>query len=125
MRAASSSRLPPASNYRLLTSQYLVAMILKRLGNSKPALAVVAALLGMLGADLASAGADKTVAPPAVTGKSGAQIWAENCQRCHNLRSPASYSPAQWEVAMLHMRIRAKLTPEQHDKVLAFLKSGA
>ena len=102
-------------------------MKLKRLRIPLTTLAVAAALLSLPGADLALAGPDKSAAPPppAATGKSGAQLWAENCQRCHNLRSPASYSPAQWEVAMLHMRVRAPLTRDQHDKILAFLKSGS
>ena len=60
----------------------------------------------------------------AETGKSGAQLWADNCQRCHNARSPGSLSPAQWEVAMMHMRVRANLTPEEHKKILEFLKSS-
>jgi hypothetical protein len=59
------------------------------------------------------------------TGKSGAQLWAENCVRCHNIRSPASLSPVQWEVAMMHMRVRANLTPEEQKKILEFLKSGS
>lgn len=62
---------------------------------------------------------------PSETGKTGAQLWADNCIRCHNIRSPASYSPAQWEVAMMHMRVRANLTPEEHKKILEFLKSGS
>jgi mono/diheme cytochrome c family protein len=62
---------------------------------------------------------------PSATEKSGAQLWAENCVRCHNIRSPSSYSPVQWEVAMMHMRVRANLTPEEHKKILAFLKSGS
>jgi len=61
----------------------------------------------------------------AETGKSGAQLWADNCQRCHNARSPGSLSPAQWEVAMMHMRVRANLTPEEHKKILEFLKGGS
>src|SRR5437773_6175040 len=65
--------------------------------------------------------AGTTAAP---TGKSGAALWAENCVRCHNIRSPSSYSPAQWEVVMTHMRVRANLTPEEHKKILAFLKAG-
>jgi hypothetical protein len=56
--------------------------------------------------------------------KSGAQLWAENCVRCHNIRSPSNYSPAQWEVVMMHMRVRANLTPNEHKKILDFLKSG-
>ena len=61
---------------------------------------------------------------PSATDKSGAQLWAENCIRCHNIRSPSNYSPAQWEVVMAHMRVRANLTPEEHKKILAFLKAG-
>jgi hypothetical protein len=61
---------------------------------------------------------------PAAIEKSGAQLWAENCIRCHNIRSPSNYSPAQWEVVMTHMRVRANLTPEEHKKILAFLKAG-
>ena len=62
---------------------------------------------------------------PSAAAKSGAQLWAENCVRCHNIRSPSSYSSAQWEVAMMHMRVRANLTPEEHKKILEFLKSGS
>jgi mono/diheme cytochrome c family protein len=58
------------------------------------------------------------------TGKSGAELWANNCVRCHNIRSPSNYSPAQWEVIMMHMRVRANLTPEEHKKILEFLKTG-
>jgi cytochrome c553 len=58
------------------------------------------------------------------TVKSGAQLWVENCVRCHNIRSPSNYSPAQWEVVMMHMRVRANLKPEEHKKILEFLKSG-
>ena len=58
------------------------------------------------------------------TGKGGAQLWAENCQRCHNTRSPSTYNDAQWDVATIHMRVRANLTPEEHKKILQFLKSG-
>jgi hypothetical protein len=63
-------------------------------------------------------------APNGVTEKSGSQLWADNCQRCHNTRSPSSYNDAQWEVAMMHMRVRANLTPEEHKKILEFLKQG-
>src|SRR5438046_6819287 len=65
------------------------------------------------------------VSAAAETGKGGAELWAENCIRCHNIRSPSSYSPAQWEVVMMHMRVRANLTPEEHKKILEFLKSGS
>ena len=56
--------------------------------------------------------------------QTGATLWAQNCGHCHNIRSPDSYSDAQWDVAMLHMRIRANLTAEEHKQILAFLKSA-
>ena len=65
-----------------------------------------------------------TTASTGTTAKGGAQLWADNCQRCHNTRSPSSYNDAQWEVAMMHMRVRANLTPEEHKKILEFLKQG-
>lgn len=61
---------------------------------------------------------------PSAVEKGGAELWAANCVRCHNIRSPSNYSPAQWDVVMMHMRVRANLTPEEHKKILEFLKSS-
>ena len=60
----------------------------------------------------------------AVASKGGAQLWSENCTRCHYGRSPASYSDAQWEVAMIHMRTSANLTADEHHQILEFLQSA-
>ncbi len=54
---------------------------------------------------------------------SGVEVWAQNCGRCHNMRDPASYSSAQWEVAVHHMRVRAQLTGQQEKAVREFLAS--
>lgn len=54
----------------------------------------------------------------------GQQLWSQNCSRCHNLRSPASYNAAQWEVVALHMRVRANLTANEHRAILEFLQGG-
>jgi len=54
----------------------------------------------------------------------GAKLWAQTCGHCHNIRSPNSYSDAQWDVALLHMRVRANLTAEEHKAILAFLKTA-
>ena len=62
-------------------------------------------------------------APPAA-GKSGAQLWAEHCGRCHNVRDPAAYSDAQWDAAMMHMRIRANLTGQDYEKIREFILSA-
>jgi cytochrome c1 len=57
-----------------------------------------------------------------VAAKGGAQLWAENCQRCHNTPSPSSFSPEQWKTIGLHMQTRAQLTDVERDKIVAFLQ---
>ena len=92
--------------------------------------AIILALLAAASWLAVGCSTDKQPGPIAGEGttpaaKGGAELWAENCVRCHNIRSPSSYSPAQWEVVMMHMRVRANLTPEEHKKILEFLKSGS
>ncbi len=60
----------------------------------------------------------------AKSSKGGAELWTQNCARCHNMRSPSAYSDKQWEVITQHMRVRANLTAEETRKILEFLKSG-
>lgn len=60
----------------------------------------------------------------AIASKSGAQIWGENCLRCHNTASPETFSDTEWEVATMHMQVRANLTSEEAEKVVAFLQSA-
>lgn len=56
--------------------------------------------------------------------KSGAQLWGENCIRCHNAPSPETFSDADWDVAMMHMRVRANLTENEAVKISTFLKTA-
>lgn len=57
-----------------------------------------------------------------VSNKSGAQLWAENCQRCHNTPSPSTFSPDQWETVGLHMQSRSLITEDERTKIVGFLK---
>lgn len=64
-------------------------------------------------------------ATEAVTAKSGAQIWGENCLRCHNSPDPVDYSDAQWETVGMHMKQRVNsLTDAEINKVVEFLQSA-
>ena len=56
-----------------------------------------------------------------VAAKGGAQLWAENCQRCHNTPSPNAFSHEQWVTVGMHMQTRAQLTDKERDKIIAFL----
>src|SRR5437762_1933113 len=111
--------------------------VLKRLTQAGIAIFVISGLLAIIlqtpraTADDKSAGATSTTTTatsPAQSSekvtKGGSQLWSENCARCHNMRSPRSYSDAEWEVVMHHMRVRARLTPEEHKAILEFLKSA-
>lgn len=57
-----------------------------------------------------------------IADKGGAQLWAENCQRCHNTPSPATFSHEQWKTIGMHMQTRAQLTGKERDKIIAFLQ---
>lgn len=57
-----------------------------------------------------------------VAAKPGVQLWAENCQRCHNTPSSNTFSPEQWETIGLHMQSRALITDDERKKIVAFLQ---
>lgn len=57
-----------------------------------------------------------------IEAKSGAQLWGENCIRCHNIPSPTDFSDDQWELIGTHMRLRANLTEMEASKIIDFLK---
>lgn len=65
---------------------------------------------------------DSCVESQKVKAKSGAQLWAENCQRCHNTPSPSTFSHEQWTTVGMHMQTRAQLTDEEREKIVAFLR---
>jgi hypothetical protein len=88
---------------------------------------VVSLLPGCSSSPSANSGADSAASTASArndSGKSGNQLWADNCIRCHNNPSPSRYSDSEWQVVMRHMRIRANLTAEEEHKILAFLQSA-
>ena len=58
-----------------------------------------------------------------IAAKSGAQLWAENCQRCHNTPSPNAFSDEEWKTIGMHMQTRAMLTQNERNKVVEFMQS--
>ena len=54
--------------------------------------------------------------------KSGAQLWGENCNRCHNAPSMEQYSKEQWTIIGTHMKLKAGLTHDEMTKVVSFLQ---
>jgi len=56
--------------------------------------------------------------------KTGAELWTENCQHCHNYRNAKSFSDDQWDIILMHMRSQARLTGEEAREILTFMKAG-
>jgi len=62
----------------------------------------------------------------AVSAKSldGAQVFRDNCTKCHSERSPMEKTDAEWNIVVLHMRTIAGLTAKESKAVLKFLKAN-
>jgi cytochrome c len=56
--------------------------------------------------------------------KSGAQLWGENCGRCHNAPGPGEFRNSNWDIIGQHMRVRANLIGTDTEKIVAFLKGS-
>jgi cytochrome c5 len=54
----------------------------------------------------------------------GAQLWPVYCNTCHNARTGAEFSPAEWRMIMMHMRTQANLPANDARAVLEYLRSS-
>ncbi len=54
----------------------------------------------------------------------GAQLWPIYCNTCHNARPGPEFSPAEWNMIMMHMRAQANLTGEDARAILEYLKES-
>jgi hypothetical protein len=80
---------------------------------------ITIALLALIGASIFIYGCSAT---QSIASKTGSQLWGENCIRCHNAPPSSDYTAAQWEVICMHMKVRANLTEDETNKIMAFLK---
>lgn len=54
----------------------------------------------------------------------GANSWAQNCARCHNMRDAKEFRDDQWKVIVTHMRVRAGLSGQEARDILQFLQAN-
>ena len=88
-------------------------------------IAAAGGLLLMIGCAQNGGGSEgSTGTAQQASAKSGAQLWSENCSRCHWARPPQSYSDAQWQTVVHHMRLRADLTGQEQRSITAFLQAS-
>ncbi len=57
-------------------------------------------------------------------GPDAAKLWAQNCTRCHNQRPAKSFSDAQWDTIVHHMRVRGNITGGDARLIAEFLKGA-
>ena len=84
-------------------------------------LLLLGAALAVLPLTTARAGDGK---PAADEGPDAAKLWAQNCTRCHNLRPAKSFSDAQWDIIVHHMRVRGNITGSDARLIAEFLKGA-
>lgn len=81
----------------------------------------------MMVASLLSVSATMAIAadyPAAGDFVNGSKVWAENCDRCHNMRGAAELRDDQWITTAFHMRLRGGLTGQETRDVLTFLQTA-
>ncbi len=62
--------------------------------------------------------------PEAGNFSNGSRIWADNCNRCHNVRGPKELRDDQWITTTFHMRVRGGLTGQEARDVITFLQAS-
>jgi len=87
------------------------------------------AMLGLVSPSLSVAqegGASATAAtdPNPMEIARGAQAWAQECGRCHNIRSPSELSDEEWRVSVTHMRVRANIPADEARAIVTFLQAS-
>lgn len=54
----------------------------------------------------------------------GARLWPVYCSQCHNARPGSQFSPAQWDVIMMHMRTQSNMPAKDANAIREYLKGG-
>lgn len=62
--------------------------------------------------------------PQAGNFSDGSKVWADNCNRCHNMRGPKELRDDQWISTAFHMRVRAGLTGQETRDIITFLQAS-
>jgi len=54
----------------------------------------------------------------------GARLWPVYCSQCHNARPGSEFSPAQWDLIMMHMRTQSNMPAKDARAIKEYLKGG-
>lgn len=53
----------------------------------------------------------------------GATVYADNCNRCHEYRSPTEFNGPQWSIITTHMRVVGGIPADESRAVFEYLKA--
>ena len=56
--------------------------------------------------------------------RTGEQLFAINCSRCHDARYAPERTDAQWKTIVIHMRTRGRIPAEDAKKILKYLQDN-
>ena len=84
----------------------------------------VIALAGLVGLFPVTSSAEENNQPDPAQIARGAKAWADQCGRCHNLRSPNELTDEEWLVSTTHMRVRGNIPAAVIRDIQAFLISS-
>jgi mono/diheme cytochrome c family protein len=54
----------------------------------------------------------------------GARLWPVYCSQCHNARPGSEFSPAQWDIIMMHMRTQSNMPAKDANAIKEYLEGG-
>ncbi len=107
---------------------------MKQIRSLKPGWLACAGLMVTVAVYLAAisfASAVDTPTPASTSAKkkekklTGSELYAINCNRCHQERYPTEFTAAQWKTIATHMRVRANLPAAQVKQILKYLQEDA
>lgn len=59
-----------------------------------------------------------------IANKTGVQLWAENCTRCHYAPTAIDFNDHEWDIIGMHMQVHAQLTKIEKNKIIEYLKDS-
>jgi mono/diheme cytochrome c family protein len=85
----------------------------------------VTAALGFCLAIMAAFACASALPPATPETEGGRGLYAGKCHGCHRLYAPSRVAPEKWPALMEKMAVKARLTPDEENQILAYVLAAA
>jgi hypothetical protein len=85
----------------------------------------LAAGLTLVAAAMAALACASALPPATPETEGGRVLYAGKCHGCHRLYAPSRVAPGIWPALMEKMAVKAKLTPDEENRILSYLLAAA